>query len=79
MRTTTVIVVTGIVLVAGRWSEGKSLTDSFGVGAFVVLLGIAIMNAMSETLALAFSVLILITSLLRYGLSISRGIGWSQA
>ena len=79
MRTTTVVVITGIVLVAGRWAEGKELTDSFGVGAFVTLLGVAVLNSMSETLGLAFAVLLLITSLLRYGLSILRGIGWTTA
>lgn len=73
-----VMLFTGIVWVAGRWSEGKDLTDTFAVGAFVTLLGVAVINAMSDTLALTFAVLLLVASLLRYGLSISRGIGWSN-
>lgn len=73
-----VIILTGIVWIAGRWSEGKDLTDTFAVGGVVTVLGLAIMNALSETFALAFAVLLLIASLLRYGLSISRGIGWSE-
>lgn len=74
----TVMLMTGIVWVSGRWSEGTDLTDSFAVGAFVTLLGVAIVNAMSDTLALTFAILLLVASLLRYGLSISRGIGWSE-
>lgn len=72
------MILTGIVWVSGRWSEGSDLTDTFFVGAFATLLGVAIMNAMSDTLAMMFAALLLIASLLRYGLSISRGIGWSE-
>jgi len=78
MHTTTVLIITGIIWVSGRWSEGQSLTDTFAVGAFVTVLGVAITNSFAPTLALTFAILLLITSLLRYGLSISRGIGWSQ-
>ena len=73
-----IMVLTGIVWVAGRWSEGKNLTDTFAIGAFVTVLGVAIVNAMYDTLAVAFAVLLLVASLLRYGLSISRGIGWTE-
>lgn len=74
----TVMLLTGMVWIAGRWSEGTDLTETFAVGAVVTVIGIAIVNAMSDTLALTFAILLLVASLLRYGLSISRGIGWSE-
>ena len=71
------MIVTGMIWVGGRWSEGTQLDDRFAVGTFVVVLGIAITNAMAPTLALTFAILLLVTAILRYGLSITKGIGWS--
>lgn len=73
-----VVLLTGMVWIAGRWSEGKNLTEAFAVGAFFVILGLAFLNQMNDTFALTFAVLLLITAVIRYGLSISKGIGWSE-
>lgn len=73
-----VVLLTGMVWVAGRWSEGKNLTEAFAIGAFFVILGLSILNMMNDTLALTFAVLLLITAVIRYGISIGRGIGWSE-
>lgn len=74
-----VVLLTGMIWVAGRWSENKNLTEAFAVGVFFVVLGLSFLNMMDDTLALTFAVLLLITATIRYGMSISKGIGWSES
>ena len=77
MNTTNAAVATGIIVTAGRWSEGKGIDLKVAIGVTVFALGLALLSGANEKLAQQFSVLVLVTALLRYTISITKGIGLS--
>lgn len=66
MNTTTAAVVTGAVVYAGRWSEGKTLDVKVAVGTAGVALILSLIGQGNAKLGEQFGVLILVAALFRY-------------
>jgi hypothetical protein len=56
-----VAVVSGALVVLSKWAQNKSPTVDNAVGVVGIAIGLAILEQMSEQLAAAFAVLILVT------------------
>lgn len=78
MNTTNAVVLTGLVVVAGRWANSKPLDIRFGVGIAGLTLFLAALNSSSPELASRFAVLILVAAAFTYGPGIFRKAGLSK-
>jgi hypothetical protein len=67
MNTTNAVALTGLLVVAGRWSAGKPLDIRVAVGVGGVALGLSALSSADEGLAGKFAVLILVTAIFAYG------------
>lgn len=65
MNTTSVAVLTGAVVVAGRWQDGKGMDARPVIGTVGLVLALSLMP---EQLAHPFAILVLIAALGRYGI-----------
>ena len=72
MNTTSSTMLSGALVVAGRWSEGKSVSPRVVVGVVVL---VVILSAMPDEIAKPFAMLILIAALFRYGLPLAQKVG----
>lgn len=64
--TTTWVLLSGVVAVTGRWSQGKTLDPTMVIAVFFLALMLAIFEEVSEELAQAFALLILISFTFAY-------------
>lgn len=78
MNTTASVVLTGVVVTAGRWSQGKGLSMNVAVGAGFLVIGLAALSQVNEGLAAQFGVLILVAAVLTYGTSIAKKTGLAK-
>jgi hypothetical protein len=74
MNTTTTVVGTGIVVAAGRWSQGKGVEMRTFVGVGVLAIFLAIMGEGNAKLAQQFGALVLVAAVLIYAIPISKGL-----
>lgn len=75
MNTTTATVITGTVVYAGRWSEGKDLDIKVAIGTAGVALILSVIAQGNEKLGQQFAVLILVAAAFRYVPNIVRKLG----
>jgi hypothetical protein len=66
MDPTTSVVLTGVIVTAGTWAEGKPLTMRLAIGAVFLTLGLSALNQANAKLASSFAALILVAAALRY-------------
>lgn len=78
MDTTTSAVAAGLIVVAGRWSQGKGLDAKALLGAGFLAIGLTILASINEPLARGFALLVLVSVLLTYGISIFKKAGLSK-
>lgn len=78
MNATGTVVLSGVVVTAGRWSQGKALTMRIIVGGTVLMLFLAAMNEANEDLAGKFALLVLAASVLTYGVDIAKKTGLAK-
>lgn len=78
MDTTTSAIASGIIVVAGTWSEGKGINARALLGASFLAIGLSILSSINDELARGFAVLVLVSVLLRYGLSITKKAGFTK-
>lgn len=78
MNTTNSVVGAGIVVTAGRWSEGKGIDLRVVIGVTVLALGLSFVSGANEKLAQSFGTLILVAALMRYTIPIAAGVGLSR-
>lgn len=71
MNTTTLAVATGVVVTAGRWSEGKGIELNVAIGATTFAVFLAVLQAANEKFAGQVALLILFAALFRYVPSIA--------
>lgn len=71
-------VLTGTVVTAGRWSEGKQLSMRVIVGATFLAVGLSVLSELNPDLGSAFGALILVAALLRYTVPIVRKTGLAK-
>ena len=78
MNTTSSVVLTGVVVTAGRWAQGKGLTMHVVVGAGFLTIALAALSQVNEGLASQFGVLILVGAVLVYGVDIAKKTGLAK-
>lgn len=72
MNTTSAVMLSGGMVVAGRWAEGKPMEARVVVGVVAL---VVILSAMPDEIAKPFALLILIGAAFRYGLPLTQRIG----
>lgn len=72
----TTAVITGALVVGGKWSRGQKPNIDNAVGVAGIAIGLAIIEQMNEGLAAAFSVLILVTVAMVHFPAISKAAGF---
>lgn len=75
MNTTNAVLMTGLIVVAGRWSSDKPLDIKLAVGTAGLALFLAVLNSNSPELASKFAVLILVGAVFMYGPGIAKKAG----
>lgn len=78
MNPTNEIVLSGVVVTVGRWAEGKTIDIKLVIGISVVVLSLAALTEANENLARQIALLILVSSVLRYGLVITKKAGLTK-
>lgn len=78
MNPVTAALVTGVLIVAGKWSDGKSPNMDNAVGVAGIAVGLALMEQASEKLASAFAWLIVLTVAFVYFPKIVKGAGLAK-
>jgi hypothetical protein len=78
MNTTASVVLTGVVVTAGRWSRGEGITMRVVVGAGFLTVVLAALSQVNSGLASQFGVLILVGALLVYGVDIAKKTGLAK-
>lgn len=76
MDTTTSAVLSGVVVVGGQWSEGKGINAHSLLGAGFLAIGLSVLASINDELSRGFALLVLVGVLLRYGLSITKAMGF---
>jgi hypothetical protein len=78
MNTTASVVLTGVVVTAGRWSKGQGITTKVVVGAGFLTVALAAMSQVNAGLAQQFGLLVLIGAVLVYGVDIAKKTGLAK-
>ena len=68
-------VLTGVIVSAGRWSQGKSLSMRTFIGAGTFAVFLAVINANDQDLASKFALLVLVAAAFAYGPDIAEKLG----
>lgn len=78
MNPTNALVLTGVVVTVGRWSQGKQINMRVVVGVTFAAISLAAIDSADPDLARAFGTLILVVALLTYGLDIVEKTGLTK-
>lgn len=79
MDTTTSVVATTVVVLAGQWAKNdKGPSIKLVVGGMVLSVMLSIMSDANEKLASQFAALILVGAVLAYAIPISKKLGYSK-
>lgn len=76
--TTNAVVLTGAIVVAGYWANGRKLTIRLAIGGAVLMFGLAALNEADPNLASKFAVLIVVAALFMYGPGIAKKTGLTK-
>jgi hypothetical protein len=76
--TTDAAMLTGTVVIVGRWTEGNKLDIKIIIGSVIMAIGLAVVSQINAGLGTAFGVLILVTALLRYIEPIFKKMGFAK-
>ena len=74
MNTTTIVVATAALVVAGRWADDKKIDVSIAVGAGALAVSLSLIAAADARLAQQFALLVLMLAAFRYVPPIARAI-----
>lgn len=72
----TTAVITGALVVGGKWARGQSPNIDNAVGVAGIAIGLAILDQMNPQLSSAFAVLILVTVAMVHFPAISKAAGF---
>lgn len=78
MDTTNAVLMTGVLVVGGRWAQDKPLDIRIAVGTAGLALFLAVINASQPDLASKFAVLILVSAAFLYGPAIFKKTGLTK-
>ena len=76
--TTETALLTGTVVIVGRWAEDEDLSMRVIVGSVFLAVGLTVVGMINDKLAQGFGILILVTALLRYALPIIKKAGFAK-
>lgn len=72
----TVAVISGALVVGGKWARGQSPNIDNAVGVAGIAIGLAVLDQMNASLANAFGLLILVTLAMVHFPTIAKGAGF---
>lgn len=75
MNTTSLMVFTGGMVVAGRWAQKKPFSANVAVGTVGVAVFLSLISQFQPEIAERFALVIFITAFLVYGVPIFQGVG----
>lgn len=75
MNPTSAAVGTGLIVTAGRWSEGQGIELRVVVGTTIVAVALSLLGEANAKFAGQFGLLLFIVALMRYGVPIADGVG----
>jgi hypothetical protein len=78
MNTTNAVLMTGVLVVGGRWASDKPLDIRVAVGTAGLALFLAVINSSNPELASKFAVLILVSAVFLYGPAIVKKTGLTK-
>jgi predicted MFS family arabinose efflux permease len=70
MNTTSLIVLTGLVVVVGRWAQGKNFDSKVVIGAVIVIIFLFVAQEFVPEVATPLAALALVAALLTYAVPI---------
>lgn len=70
--------ITGVMVVAGKWSEGKTPNIDNAIGVGGIAIGLALMEQANEKLATSFAWLIVLSVTIVYFPKIVKGAGLAK-
>lgn len=75
MNTTTAVVATGAIVVAGKWANDEPLSVKLAVGVGAFALALTLIGEANDKLASQFALLVLILAMFRYVPAIAKKTG----
>lgn len=75
MNTTSAVLLTGAIVVAGKWSDDKPLDVKLAIGILGLAIGLAIMNETNAELAGKFATLVVVAAVFMYGPPVAKKAG----
>jgi hypothetical protein len=78
MNTTNAVVLTGVLVVGGKWAQGTNLNIRIAIGIWALSLFLAVMNESEPELASKFAILVVLGALFLYGPAIVKKIGLTK-
>lgn len=78
MNTTNAVVLTGLIVVAGHWANGKQMSIRLAIGTGALALFLSALNQSSPDLAAKFSMLILLAAVFMYAPGVAKKAGLTK-
>lgn len=78
MNPTTAVVLIGLIVTAGRWAEDKPMSISVVVGVAILAIALSVLSETNPKLGSSFTLLILVTVVLRYTIPITTKLRLSK-
>lgn len=75
MNATSAAVLTGLIVVAGNWSQGKPMTMRIAIGIVAMTLFLTILNESVPEVANKLAVLVVVSAVFLYGMPIAKKAG----
>lgn len=75
----TVAVISGALVVGGKWARGQSPDIDNAVGVAGIAIGLAVLDQMNTAFANAFGLLIIVTLAMVHFPAIAKGAGFGKA
>lgn len=78
MNTTSAVMLTGLLVVGGYWSQDQKLNLRIAIGVVALALFLSVLDGYSPDIAGKFAVLVLITAVFLYGPAIAKKAGLTK-
>jgi hypothetical protein len=75
MNSSTIVLLAAVIVLIGKWSQGKKVNATIIVGGIFAALMISMMDSAAPSLAKGFAYLFLVTAFLTYANDIFKGVG----
>lgn len=79
MNTTQTVVITSVLVVAGRWQQEKPITVQLAVGGGMLAVGLGVLSGFNEPFARVVAYMVLVAAVYQYLPDLVKGIGFTGA